>query len=151
MAQPAGGLSASLLIAVTVQLLCQLVKAVGYSIRDRRPRPSYLVSAGGMPSAHSAFVTALTVSLALRHGTGSDLFGLSAVFSLIVIYDSFRLRGSVQLHARLLRDLLLRSPGDRPVEVPQMVGHTLPEVLAGILAGGGLAALAHLLLRGARA
>ncbi len=154
------GLSPSLVSAVVVQLLCQLFKVIWYSLRDGRLRFGYLFTAGGMPSAHSAFVTALTVSLGLRHGLGSDLFGLSVVFSLIIIYDSIRLRGTVQLHARLLQDLLNRRPAPQPgapeagggaaaqppVEVPQMVGHTLPEVIAGILAGGGFAGLVRLLL-----
>ncbi len=143
----ATGLSASLLTAVVTQVLCQLFKVIWYSAREGRLRPGYLVSAGGMPSAHSAFVTALTVSLGLRHGLDSDLFGLSVVFSLIVIYDSIRLRGTVQLHSRLLRGLLQRSPGPEPVEVPLMVGHTLPEVLAGVLAGGVFSGLVWLVFR----
>jgi hypothetical protein len=131
-------LSPTLLTAVVVQLLCQLFKTIYYSIREGRPRPGYFFSAGGMPSAHSAFVTALTVSLGLRQGFGSELFGLSFVFSVIVVYDSIRLRGAVQIHSRLLAGLLERFPDARPpaVQIPRLVGHTPPETAAGVLAGG---------------
>ncbi len=139
--------SPSLLTAAAVQVACQLFKVVLYSLRDGRLRPGYLFSAGGMPSAHSAFVTALSVSIGLHDGWTSEVFSVSLVFSVIVIYDSIRLRGAVQAHSRLLNRLLARFPGEEAERVPEMVGHTPGEVAAGVLAGGLLSALAYLLLR----
>lgn len=97
--------------------------------------PRYFVSAGGFPSAHSAFVTALSVSVGLRSGFGSDLFSLAAVFSAIVIYDAYRLRGEVERHSRVLNRLTeeLR-PGAYP-RMSEMVGHNLQEIMAGIGVG----------------
>ncbi len=130
--------------AVVVQVACQAFKVVLYSIRDRRLDLSYFVSAGGMPSAHSAFVTALSVSVGLWDGFGSDLFAVSCVFSLIIVYDAFRLRGTVQHHARVLKKLAALHPEVEAGELTEMVGHSLAEIAAGIIVGGGFAVLVFL-------
>ena len=125
----------SLLTALIIQLLCQLFKVAFYSVKEKGLRWRYFFSAGGMPSAHSAFVTALTLSLGLRGGFSSDIFAISAVFSIIIIYDSVRLRGAVQIHSQILKKLSSGLPLEEQVEIPQMVGHTPLEVFAGISAG----------------
>ncbi len=153
-----------LLVAVAVQVISQLFKVALYSVRERRFAPEYFVTAGGFPSAHAAFVSALTASVAVRAGIGSDLFAVSFVFSAIVIYDAYRLRGHVQDHARRLNrlaDLLERASAhieemrrDRiaaepstergaapaltpPSEPPvsEMVGHSLGEIIVGVAFG----------------
>ncbi len=137
----------SLAVAVAVQVACQAFKVVLYSIRDRKLGLRYFLTAGGMPSAHSAFVSALCVSVGIASGFLSDLFAVSCVFSLIVIYDSFRLRGAVEKQARALNALLARHPEAGAARLSEMVGHTPAEIAVGIAAGGGLSALASLLLR----
>lgn len=125
-----------LITAVAVQVLCQLFKVLYYSIRDGKPSWGYFVSAGGIPSAHSAFVTALSVSIGLRSGFGSDLFAVAFVFSAIVVYDAYRLRGAVEKHAKLLNRLAARFHSDERERLSEMIGHTLPEIVSGVLVGG---------------
>ena len=137
----------SLLTAVGVQLACQGFKVVFYSLRERRLALSWFVSAGGMPSAHSAFVSALAVSVGLWSGFASDLFAVATVFSIIIIYDAWRLRGAVEHHARLLAELTARRRGAPAIN--QRLGHTLPQLAAGIVVGGAAAACVWLLLRAA--
>ena len=134
----------SLAIAVVVQLSCQLFKFVYYSMRDRRVSPKYFVTAGGIPSAHTAFVTALAVSVGIRAGFSSDLFAVAAVFGAIVIYDAFRLRGHVQHHAKVINRHVLAGTDEEPVS--EMVGHSISEIVAGLIIGGGLSALVTLLV-----
>jgi uncharacterized protein len=141
--------SVALLAAVSVQILCQIFKLIYYSIAARRLDFSYLITAGGMPSAHSAFVSALTVSLGLWGGVHSEAFAVSCVFSLIVIYDAYRLRGTVEHHARVLKKLLADHPALGKEELSEMVGHTPKEILVGIFLGGGFAAFLWALLRSA--
>ena len=125
-----------LLTALSVQVLCQIFKVIYYSVRGGRPAPRYFVSAGGIPSAHSAFVTALAVSVGLRSGFGSEIFAVSYVFAAIVIYDAYRLRGAVEKHAKLLNRLTSRHfPGEHE-GLSEMMGHTLPEIATGIIIGG---------------
>lgn len=134
-----------LVIAVAVQLSCQVFKFIFYSIRDGRISPRYLVTAGGIPSAHTAFVTALAVSVGIREGFTSDVFAVAAVFSAIVIYDAFRLRGHVQKHAVIINRHVLERAGEE--RLSEMVGHSVPEIVAGLLFGGGLSAIATLAVR----
>ncbi|MFW5797168.1 MAG: divergent PAP2 family protein [Spirochaetota bacterium] len=153
-----------LVVAVVAQVLCQLFKVVAYSLRERRLALSYFTTAGGMPSAHSAFVTALTTAVALTRGITSDLFAVAAVFSAIVIYDAYRLRGHVQQQAAVINRLAERlgaldgagarpepprPSGPRPTageRLSEMVGHTPAEIVAGIVFGVVFALLASALL-----
>jgi uncharacterized protein len=136
-----------LFTAVAVQLVCQAFKVVFYSLREKKLAFSWFVSAGGMPSAHSAFVTALTVSVGLWDGFGSPVFSVACVFSIITIYDALRLRGAVEHHARILTLLAEKHPEVPAGVINTRLGHTLPEIAAGIVTGGGLATLAWLALR----
>lgn len=139
-----GPLPQVVLTAAGVQVACQLFKVVYYSVRDGKFSPGYFVSAGGVPSAHTAFVTALTVAIGIRNGITSDLFAVSFVFSTIVVYDAFRLRGHVQTHAKILNKLVIAESGETPVS--EMVGHSIPEILWGLVIGGGLSAIVTYLL-----
>jgi hypothetical protein len=141
-------LSVSLLTAIGVQVACQAFKVVVYSVREKRPDFSWFFSAGGMPSAHSAFVTALSVSVGLWSGFGSDVFAVACVFSVIIIYDSWRLRGAVQHHAKALTELSRTNKKLKLGPFNENIGHTLVEIAVGIVAGGGLAAAAHLAIHG---
>lgn len=134
----------ALVTAVAVQVLCQLFKVAYYSIRDRKFSPSYLVTAGGIPSAHAAFVTALSVAIGIRNGFDSDLFAVAFVFSAIVIYDAYRLRGHVQRHAQTMNRLVVRPAGEQPLS--EMVGHSVVEIVVGMALGGGIATAVTLLL-----
>ncbi|MFO8065811.1 MAG: divergent PAP2 family protein [Spirochaetota bacterium] len=139
-----------LIVAVIAQLLCQIFKVVAYSIRDRALSLHYFTTAGGMPSAHAAFVTALTVAVGLSRGFDSELFAVSFVFSAIIVYDAYRLRGHVEQQAKVLNRLQQRlrdrlDPSDQ-ARLSEMVGHSVPEILAGMIFGGGFALLAHTVL-----
>jgi hypothetical protein len=134
------------MVALVAQFGCQLFKVAYYGISRGRFDPRWLTSSGGMPSAHAAFVTALAVFVGLRSGFGSDIFAVSAVFASIVVYDAYRLRGTVERHARVLQALLTAHPGVSTEKLHDMVGHTLPEIVAGVAAGGAVALAAWLVL-----
>jgi acid phosphatase family membrane protein YuiD len=136
-----------LFTAAAVQVACQAFKVVFYSVREKRLALSWFVSAGGMPSAHSAFVTALTVSVGLWDGFGSSVFAVACVFSIITIYDALRLRGAVEHHARILAKLVEKLPDTPAGVINTRLGHSLPEIVAGVLTGGGLSAVAWWALR----
>jgi acid phosphatase family membrane protein YuiD len=138
--------SRSLLVAVTVQLASQLFKVVFYSLRERRLRLDYFISTGGMPSAHTAFVSALTVSLGLHHGFASEFFAVAFVFSVIIVYDLVRVRGAVHAHSRILAILLEKVQLRQKIVLPHLVSHSLPEILAGLVVGVAAAVAAYYLI-----
>ena len=123
-----------LITALAVQIVCQLFKLIYYSIKGKQFSLKYFVSPGGMPSAHTAFVCALTTALGLKNGFSSDIFTLSAVFSLIIIYDAYRLRGIVQKHSIIINSLVSSEK-----RVTEMVGHSLMEIFIGFCFGTGTA------------
>jgi hypothetical protein len=139
-------MSLSLIASVAVLGASQLFKALVASVKERRLCIPILFSTGGMPSAHSAFVTTLTVSVALWYGVGSEIFALCVVFASIIVYDSVRLRGMVDTHSRILSDLQLRVSGSRGSTVQRRVGHSPSETVVGIVVGAAAAVLVHLLL-----
>jgi len=125
----------SLIIAGVVQILCQIFKFALYSIRDKQINFHYLVTAGGMPSAHSAFVSSTATAVALLDGVQTQSFSVCAVFAFIVIYDSFRLRGTVQRQSIILNKMM-KSCGiadEKPLN--EMVGHSIPEIAIGVITG----------------
>jgi acid phosphatase family membrane protein YuiD len=126
----------ALLTAGCAQILCQAFKLAFYSLKEGRFAPKYFASAGGIPSAHSAFVTALSVAVGMRSGFFSDIFAVCFVFAAIVIYDAFRLRGAVEEHAKLLNRLAAKQfPGEHK-NLSEMIGHSLTEIFTGMAAGG---------------
>lgn len=131
--------------AIIIQVTCQIFKFILYSVRDRKAGFHYLVTAGGVPSAHSAFVTSLCTSIAFVRGLDSSEFSVAAVFALIVVYDAYRLRGHVQSHAVIINRLLEKIGEAERERVSEMVGHSVPEIAWGILYGGIATALVYTL------
>jgi uncharacterized protein len=98
----------------------------------RRSKIRFL-NPGGMPSGHSAFVSALTVVTANREGISSTLFMISAVLAVIVMYDAINLRGEAGKHAKAINKL------DSGARLEESLGHTHLEVLAGAIFGSVVA------------
>jgi hypothetical protein len=101
----------------------------------------YLYASGGMPSVHSAVVCSLATTALLVAGPGSQMFGFTAIFAAIVMYDSFGVRrsaGETAVAFNMLMESLeqgrvrLERPGMR---LREMLGHQPKEVLAGAVLG----------------
>ncbi len=108
-------------------LLAEVVKAcVDLALRRGRVR---FIQSGGMPSGHSAFVSALVVVAANREGVGSTAFMISAVLAVIVMYDAIHLRGEAGKHAAALNRLAPKA------YLEESLGHNHVEVLAGAVFG----------------
>jgi acid phosphatase family membrane protein YuiD len=125
-------LSYSLVMGVIVHIACQVFKVIYYSVKKRKLSLHYLLSAGGMPSTHSAFTATVSLSLGLTRGFDSEYFAIAAAFTAIVIYDSLRLRGAVQTHSDILLKLSDRLPEEDRAKIPRMVGHTFGEIVVGL-------------------
>ncbi len=125
-------LSYSLIMGVIVHVTCQVFKVVFYSLKNKRLSFHYLLSAGGMPSTHSAFTATVSLSLGFTRGFASDYFAIAAAFTAIVVYDALRLRGAVQIHSNILLKLAAKLPKKEREQIPRMVGHTLSEIVVGL-------------------
>jgi acid phosphatase family membrane protein YuiD len=95
------------LIAVSVcWFLAQSVKVVIYRFHEEKWDFWHFFEAGGMPSAHSASVTALTLSVGLTTGWDTALFTTCLVFALIVMYDATGVRRAAGKQAEILNKIV---------------------------------------------
>jgi uncharacterized protein len=87
---------------------------------------------GGMPSGHSAITTALTVAIGFETGP-SPLFFACAIFTLIIMRDSYGVRKSVSDQADILNALTSEMKVHRKVKI--VLGHTPVQVFVGFILG----------------
>lgn len=102
----------------------------------------YLVSTGGMPSAHSAMVSGLAVSIGLLEGFGSSVFGVAMGFAIIVMFDASTVRRAAGQQARLLNEIvdeLFKEHHFSEKKLAELLGHTRFEVFMGMIMGGMVA------------
>jgi len=135
-----------LLIALAATLAAQIVKILIVAATERRFAPERLLETGGMPSSHSAAVTALAISIGIQYGWSSPLFAVAAVTGGIVMYDATGIRRAAGMQAQMINDLVdelahLFDKGFQPQALKTLLGHTYPQVLIGGLLGA-LTALA---------
>ncbi|HEX9058010.1 MAG TPA: divergent PAP2 family protein [Ktedonobacterales bacterium] len=119
-------------------IAAQLIKMVRGLITTHRLDLSYIVSSGGMPSAHSALVTAVATAIGRVAGLSSPLFALAAVFAGIVMYDAAGVRLAVSMQARILNHMIddfFHERGLQPKRLRELIGHTPREVLVGAVVG----------------
>ena len=93
---------------------------------------------GGMPSSHSALVSALCNSIGFKHGIYSDIFLLSLAFMLVVMRDAVGVRRSSGIQAKTLNELGNQLKEKELVSfnpVKEVQGHKPIEVVMGCLLG----------------
>lgn len=98
-----------------------------------------LVKTGGMPSSHSALVTALATSIGIRNGLGSDMFFIAATFWAVVIRDALGVRRSNGMGIKRINELSSELSEKEIIEpckpLKEVNGHKPMEVLFGCFLG----------------
>lgn len=127
-----------LIAAIIAWALAQAIKVPVEYFRRQGWDWSILLRAGGMPSSHSALVTAGAHGVGLSQGFDSGLFALAVVFAMIVIYDATGIRRQAGLQAEIintmLRDLLEGHPISQE-RLREVLGHSPLEAFIGMLLG----------------
>ena len=101
-----------------------------------------LTGDGGMPSGHSATVTALAAAALLQYGAASFQFAISAVLAIIVMHDAMGVRWQAGQHAHTINELLLKLSDTPPEQLlEEFLGHTPLQVACGALLGAAVAIL----------
>ena len=116
----------------------QFIKLCADYARTRRIDMSYFVSTGGMPSAHSAMVSALATSIGMSEGFNTPIFSLAASFAAITMFDAAGVRYAAGQQAKVLNKIteeLLNEHTLKVTRLKELLGHTRKEVLAGMLVG----------------
>ena len=136
-------------------IIAQVVKSIINAIVNKKFSFDRLVGDGGMPSGHSATVTALAVMCGLTEGFGSTVFGLAMVFAIVVMHDATGVRAEAGKHARSIISIVEQlndyfSEHDDKIKTEKLkvlVGHTPLQVFVGSLLGAVIALVYHFLLR----
>lgn len=128
-------------------LLAQIIKVPLEFLQTRKWNWALLLSTGGMPSSHSALVSAVAQGIGLREGFDSPLFAIVFVLTAIVVYDATGIRRQAGLHAELINAFINDLAAGHPIkeaqqkQLKEILGHTPVEAISGIIWGVGFATL----------
>ena len=126
--------------------VAQFIKVALGVIRERRFNFKWFVGSGGMPSSHSAMVSALTTAIALYQGFDSGLFAAAFGFSMIIMFDAQGVRHQSGKQAEALNKILddiYTQKGLQEEPLKELFGHTPMQVFAGAFLGVLIALLLY--------
>jgi uncharacterized protein len=133
-------------VLVVALVACGIAQALKLSIeliRNGKLSLKILTTTGGMPSAHSALVTALATAVGQTVGWGSVEFAVATMFAVIVMYDAAGVRQAAGKQARILNQMIdeLFSEGHQFSEerLKELLGHTPFQVIVGSILGVAIA------------
>ncbi|MCM3740205.1 divergent PAP2 family protein [Oceanobacillus luteolus] len=140
----------AIVIAQFIKVPIKLIVARELSVR-------IAFSTGGMPSSHSAAVTALITAIGIVEGVTSSLFAIACVFGVITMYDASGIRRHAGVHAAVLNQLMKdlqtifeeakewnkKDDEKKREDLKELLGHEPIEVFFGALTGIIVAFLVH--------
>jgi len=97
-----------------------------------------ILSYGGMPSAHSALVTSLSMTIGYYQGISSPAFAVALILAFITFKDASGIRWNLGEHGKIINELIKELPDDKEYKYPvlgERYGHKNTEILAGIATG----------------
>jgi acid phosphatase family membrane protein YuiD len=115
-------------------LLSQTIKVVYYYFVEKKLDLRHFIEASGLPSSHSAMVTALTITVGFINGFTSSFFAICVVLSIIVMYDAMGVRLAAGKQAFAINKIIEEIYEDKISEkerLKELIGHTPVEVVAG--------------------
>ena len=140
-----------LLCAIFSWFLAQIIK-VFTSPKYRKGLDffRFAFGSGGMPSSHSAVVTATCFSCGILYGYDSAIFAVSAVLAIVVMRDASGIRREASKHAEVINDisqeLAKKHKKFSEITLSEFLGHTLSQVIMGALLGVVMAFICQLLI-----
>ena len=145
-----------LLVPTCSWLLAQVLKTIINAVMNKKMEWSRLVGDGGMPSGHSATVSALATMCGFTVGFDSVEFAIAAVLAVVVMHDASGVRLETSKQAatiismvEVINDYLSESDTNiKTDKLTVLVGHTPLQVLFGSLLGIAMAVGYKLLIAG---
>ena len=127
--------------AASAWAAAQVIKMINNFIMTEDLSIERLFGSGGMPSSHSAFVTAMATSAVRVCGYSSPVSAVAICLAFIVMYDAMGVRRQAGEHAKVLNDLVECLQKDNIVaddlrhNFKELLGHTPLQVAAGFVLG----------------
>jgi len=128
----------AIVLPVICGLVTQLLKVMGYYLKERKINLRRVTEPGGMPSSHSAAIVALCTVVGFEAGIDSMVFAVTFLLSLVIMYEAAGVRRSAGEQAEVLNRMLEEFYHGRRVSearLRELLGHTPFEVLVGAAMG----------------
>ena len=130
-------------VPILTWVVAQIVKMLVNLLRERKLDFERLIGGGGMPSCHSATVTALVAMTGWTCGFNSVFFAISAILAAVVMHDAMGVRWQTGKQSSSLKKLseiiggIIGKNEDMAgtSALKELVGHTPLQVLLGFLLG----------------
>lgn len=119
----------------------QILKTIIYWVTNKKLDLHRIVGDGGMPSGHSATVTALATTAAIEYGLDSPVFAIAAILAIVVMHDAMGVRLEAGKHAKIINEMnefMHRMVNDDikvEAKLKEFVGHTPLQVFFGAILG----------------
>ncbi|WCJ32973.1 Acid phosphatase/vanadium-dependent haloperoxidase-related protein [Euphorbia peplus] len=136
-----------LLSAFLAFSLAQFLKIFTTWFKEKRWDSGRIFSSGGMPSSHTATVSALAVSIGLQEGPGTSTFAIAVVLACVVMYDATGVRLHAGRQAELLNQIVCELPPEHPVYNVRPLRDSLGHTPLQVAAGAGLGFIVAILMR----
>ncbi|MBO5554860.1 MAG: divergent PAP2 family protein [Solobacterium sp.] len=138
--------------AILSAVLAQLLKPIVHYMKTGKWNLWLIKDSGGMPSSHTALVTALALSVGLQEAFSSTIFAVTAALAVIVIYDAANVRyysgQNIKVTQQLVKDVQeeLNTEFTNPIyqiKLKDVLGHKWMEVVGGGILGAFVAIVFH--------
>ena len=113
----------------------QLLKIIFNLFSEGELRFGIVFQTGGMPSSHSALISALSAGIGWELGFDNPAFALSVGISLIVMYDASGIRRSAGMQAIEINKISRELDKNKEIFLKESLGHTKLEVVVGSFLG----------------
>lgn len=134
------------IVSIAALIVAQVIKVFSNLIVHKEWSAERLLGDGGMPSAHSATVTAAALMVGITEGFASTIFGLALILAIIVMHDASGVRYEAGKHASTIMEIIdifneyidYISEFDRKIrseKLKTLVGHTKLQVFFGMVTG----------------
>lgn len=127
-----------LISALASWCIAQIAKVLTGMFHDKKINVvRLLLSSGGMPSSHSATVSALCTASGVEYGVNSFQFAVTCILAVIVMHDAAGVRKEVGEQARIINQMRENTCtwSFENIDLKELVGHTPLQVFIGALLG----------------
>ncbi|RKX88742.1 MAG: hypothetical protein DRP70_05820 [Spirochaetes bacterium] len=124
-------------IAAAIAMITgQCWKIISPVFRGKPPIIRNALQSGGMPSSHTAATASMALVIGFHEGFNSSVFAVALVLTTVVAHDAVRVRGSINTIINILKKAAPQEFLDEEDTLPETIGHSVKEVVAGFVLAG---------------
>ena len=121
-------------LKILIEIFSFNIKKTPFNTKDFLKKTFF--ETGGMPSSHSATISAMSISIAFSNGIRSPIFALSLVLVFIVVRDATGVRLSSGRQGQLLNQIIDQFYSEKGIKkIKEVRGHTPMECFIGLIIG----------------